>query len=87
VNLWLGILTFLLGAVVWAVGTQGFAPPEQRRRPPWVPRLGLALGALGLAVLANTQRARGISWSISSICFSVVAIVLIVWVLRDNLRR
>jgi len=38
-------------------------------------------------VLANTQRARGISWSISSICFSVVAIVLIVWVLRDNLRR
>ncbi|HEU4629629.1 MAG TPA: hypothetical protein VFS08_07770 [Gemmatimonadaceae bacterium] len=85
--LWLGIVTFLLGAVVWTIGTQGFAPAEQRRRPPWVARLGLALGALGLSVLAATQRARGISWSISSICFSLVSIVLIVWVLRDNLRR
>lgn len=86
-SLWLGIVTFVLGAVVWAVGTQGFAPVAQRNRPPWVARLGLALGSLGLSVLANTQRARGISWSISSICFSIIAIVLIVWVLRDNLHR
>ena len=83
-RLWVGVVTFLAGAVVWFLTGAGFGP-ARRPLPPWVPRFGLALGALGLSVLASTQP--GFSWTISSICFSLVAIILLVWVLRDNLRR
>ena len=82
-RLWVGIVTFVVGAVVWFFTGARFGP--RTPRPPWVARFGLALGALGLAVLASTQP--GLSWSISSISFSLVAIILLVWVLRDNLRR
>ena len=80
-----GSVTFVAGAALWF-----FTRPEEDAavpptRPEWVPRLGLALIALGLSTLASTRR--GVGWSISSICFSVIAIVLIVMVLRDNLRR
>ena len=84
-RLWIGATTFLVGAALWfAVGGR-FGAPEGRGGPTWLPRLGLALGALGLSVLASTRP--GLSWAISSICFSIVAIVLLAWVLRDNLRR
>ena len=84
-RLWLGALTFLVGAAVWFLADGRFGAPRAGPRPPWLARLGLALGALGLSVLASTRP--GVSWAISSICFSIVAIVLLGWVLRDNLRR
>ena len=86
-RLWVGIVTFVVGAVLWFFTGAGFGPARATRatRPPWVPRLGLALGALGLSVLASTQP--GLSWSVSSICFSLVALVLIATILRDSMRR
>jgi len=47
--------------------------------------LAIAIGALGLSVAAASRP--GVGWSISSICFSIIAIVLILIVLRDMLRR
>jgi hypothetical protein len=83
-RLWVGVVTFVVGAVVWFVTGAPFGP-RRPVRAPWIPRLGLALSSLGLSVLASTRP--GLSWSISSICFSLIAIILLVWVLRDNLRR
>ena len=84
-RLWLGAITFLAGAALWWAAGGRFRAPVAGSRPPWIPRLGLALGALGLSVLASTRP--GLSWAVSSICFSLVAIVLLAWVLRENLRR
>jgi hypothetical protein len=84
VRLWLGIATFLAGAIVWFLTGASFAG-RHRSYPPWVPRFGLAMGALGLSVLATTQP--GLGWSISSIGFSIVAIVLMVWVLGESIRK
>lgn len=90
-RLWLGVATFVAGAIVWFATGASFGPAARRARAglapraAWVPRFGLALAALGLSVLASTQP--GLSWTISSICFSLVAIILLLWVLRDNLRR
>jgi peptidoglycan/LPS O-acetylase OafA/YrhL len=53
--------------------------------PRWIPTLAVAIGSLGVSVAVATQP--GIGWSISSICFSLIAIILIVVVLRDMIRR
>ena len=79
-RLWIGILTFLLGAGICARSEWRKGP-----MPPWLGRLGLGTAALGLSTLAMTQP--GLPWIISSICFSVVAIVLIGWVVVDTVRR
>ena len=73
--------TLLVGAIVlW------FASRRERSRvPSWVPTLAVAIGALGLSTAAASQP--GLGWSISSICFSLIAIILIVTVIRDMLRR
>ena len=73
--------TLLFGAILlW------FASRRERSRVPgWVSILAIAIAALGISVGAASRP--GIGWSISSICFSVIAIVLIVVVLRDLLRR
>ena len=73
--------TLLLGAtLLW------FASRRERSRVPgWVSILAIAIAALGVSVGAASRP--GIGWSISSICFSVIAIVLILVVLRDLLRR
>lgn len=84
-RLWLGAVTFVAGAALWFAAGGRFGAPRPGDRPPWLPRLGLALGALGLSVLASTRA--GVSWAISSICFSIVAIVLLFWVLSENLKR
>ena len=82
-RLWLGIVTFLAGAFVWFRTGASFGD-RSRSYPPWVPRFGLAMGALGLSVLASTRE--GLGWSVSSIGFSIVAIVLMVWVLGESMR-
>jgi hypothetical protein len=53
--------------------------------PRWVPTLAIAIAALGVSVAASSQP--GVGWSVSSICFSIIAIVLILSVIRDMLRR
>ena len=73
--------TLVVGAILlW------FASRRERTRVPrWVPTLAVAIGALGISTAAASQP--GLGWSISSICFSLIAIVLIVTVIRDMLRR
>ena len=73
--------TLVVGAILlW------FASRRERTRVPrWVPTLAVAIGALGLSTAAASQP--GLGWSISSICFSLIAIILIVTVIRDLLRR
>ena len=81
----IGSAAFVLGALLWFL-TRGRASASAPHGPAsMLPRVGLALAALGLSTLASAQP--GVAWSISSICFSLVAIVLIVTVLRDSLRR
>ena len=73
--------TLLIGAaLLWLASRR-----ERSRIPRWVPSLAIAIGALGLSVAASSRP--GIGWSISSICFSVIAIVLILLVIRDILKR
>ncbi len=73
--------TLIIGALLlW------FASRRERSSVPrWVPSLAIAVGALGLSVAASSQP--GVGFSISSICFSIIAIVLILVVLRDILKR
>ena len=73
--------TLVVGAILlW------FASRRERTRVPrWVPTLAIAIGALGISTAAASQP--GLGWSISSICFSLIAIVLILVVIRDMLRR
>lgn len=74
-------VTLLVGAaLLW------FASRRERSRvPPWVPTLAIAIGSLGVSTAAATRQ--GIGWSISSICFSLIAIILILVVMRQILRR
>jgi hypothetical protein len=73
--------TLVVGAILlW------FASRRERTRVPrWVPTLAVAMGALGISTAAASQP--GLGWSISSICFSLIAIILIVTVICDMLRR
>lgn len=73
--------TLLVGAALLWVASRR----ERSRVPKWVPVLAIAIAALGLSTLATTQT--GIGWSISSICFSIIAIVLILVVIREIIRR
>jgi hypothetical protein len=74
-------LTLLIGAtLLWVVSAR-----ERGKVPRWVPTLAVAIAALGLSTAASTQV--GLAWSISSICFSLIAIVLILLVIREILRR
>ena len=73
--------TLLIGATLLYLASRR----ERGRIPRWVPTLSIAIAALGLSTAAATQP--GIGWSISSICFSLIAIVLILVVIRDMLRR
>ena len=79
-RLWIGIGTFLAGVALWYRSTR-----IPGRGPPWLGRLGLGTSALGVSTLAMTQP--GISWIVSSICCSLVAMVLLVSVIADTFRR
>ena len=73
--------TLLLGAaLLWFTSRR-----ERGRVPQWVPVLAVAIAALGLSTAASTRV--GLALSVSSICFSVIAIVLILVVIREILRR
>ena len=74
-------LTLLIGAALLWVASRR----ERGKVPPWVPMLAVAIAALGLSTAASSQV--GLAWSISSICFSIIAIVLILLVIREILRR
>ena len=81
-----GSVAFVLGAALWFHSrARGARAAGTVVTVATLPRVGLAVAALGLSVLASSRP--GVGWSVSSICFSVIAIVLIVMVLRDNVRR
>ena len=79
-QLWIGIFTFVAGAVLWYVSNR-----DRALVPPWIRRLALGITALGLGTLAATQPE--LWWKISSISFSLIAIILIGSVLLEHLRR
>ena len=73
--------TLIVGAaLLWLASRR-----EKSRVPPWVPTLAIAIASLGISVAVASRP--GIGWSISSICFSLIAIILIVLVIREMLRR
>ena len=80
VELWLGVVTFVAGSVLWRVASR-----ERALVAPWLPRLGLGIAILGVGTLAITLP--GVAWNFVSIAASLVAIGLIVSVLLEILRR
>ena len=73
--------TLIVGAaLLWLASRR-----EKSRVPPWVPTLAIAIASLGISVAVASRS--GIGWSISSICFSLIAIILILLVIREMLRR
>jgi hypothetical protein len=79
-QLWLGVVTFVAGAVLWYVSNR-----ERALVAAWVPRLALGVTALGLSTLAAVQPA--LAWKLASITMSLVAITLILSVILELLRR
>ena len=73
--------TLLIGAIVLFLASRR----EKANVPKWVSTLAIAIGALGVSTAAASQP--GLAWSISSICFSLIAIILILLVIREILRR
>ena len=73
--------TLIVGAALLWFASRG----ERSRVPRWVPTLAIAIASLGVSVGVASQP--GIGWSISSICFSLIAIVLILLVIREILKR
>jgi hypothetical protein len=80
VRLWIGLATLAAGVALLVTSRR-----ERAHVPAWMPRLALAVAALGVATLAATRP--GLAWSISSISFSLIAIVLLAWVIVDIARR
>ncbi len=73
--------TLVVGALLlWLASRR-----EQSRVPRWVATLAIAIASLGISVAVASQP--GIGWSISSICFSLIAIILILVVIRAILKR
>ena len=81
----IGALAFVAGAALWFFSRRSAVAAERGAPAASLPRIGVAMGALGLSILASSQR--GLGWSVSSICYSLVAILLLVRVARDSLRR
>jgi hypothetical protein len=80
VELWLGVVTFVGGSVLWHVASR-----ERALVAPWLPRLGLGIAVLGLGTLAITLN--GVAWNFVSIAARLVAIGVIISVLLEILRR
>ena len=80
VELWLGVVTFVAGSVLWRVASR-----ERAIVAPWLPRLGLGIAVLGLGTLAITLE--GVVWNFVSIVASLIAITIIVSVIQEILRR
>lgn len=79
-QLWIGIITFAAGMTLIASSKR-----DASVAPRWLPRLAYAVTALGLGTLAATRP--GVAWNAASIALSLVAIVLLIGVIRDSLRR
>ena len=76
----IGVVTLVIGLTLIVTSRL-----ERDAVPHWLPRLAVAVSALGAGTLASTRP--GVAWSISSISFSLIAIILLVLVIRDTLRR
>jgi hypothetical protein len=85
-RLWLGVATLLGGIAIWLTakratrdaaraGESVASPARPTMTPARLARLGGGLMALGVATMASAQR--GVGWSISAICFALIAIILI----------
>lgn len=79
-ELWLGVVTFVAGSVLWRVAIR-----ERAIVAPWLPRLGVGIAVLGLGTLAITLQ--GVVWNFVSIIASLIAIGVIISVILEILRR
>lgn len=78
--LWIGLATLVIGLTLIVTSRM-----ERDAVPVWLPRLAVAVTSLGAGTLAATRP--GLAWSFTSIGCSLVAIVLLILVIRDTLRR
>lgn len=79
-SLWIGLVTLVIGLTLVVSSRL-----EREAVPGWLPRLAVAVTALGAGTVASTRP--GVGWSFASIGFSLVAIVLLVLVIRATLRK
>lgn len=77
---WIGFATLAAGVVLFFTSRW-----ERDRLPRWFDRLPIAVVALGLSTIFLARE--GLAWSVLSAGCSLVAIVTLVLVIRDILRR
>lgn len=76
----IGMALFVTGAIVWRQ-----ARTHRLAGPPWLPRLGAGVAALGLGTMTLTQP--GLWWSIASIVFGAAAIAMLARIVLENMWR
>ena len=85
---WIAVITFVAGGVLWLVSRR---QPGRDSLPPWTPRLGVGMVAMGLSTMAIELRGptRGVFsiWDVISSLLSLVAIAIFFTIVRDLLRR
>lgn len=79
-RLWIGTITLVAGLMLLVTTRL-----EREHVPAWMPRVAIAVASLGAGTLASTRA--GLAWSVSSMSFSLIAIILLVGVIRETLRR
>lgn len=80
-------MRFLIGAVLFVAGVALFVSARRERDHvlPGMPRLGIGVAALGLASMTLTLGT--FAWNIVSIVFGAIAVVLLLSVMIQQLRR
>ena len=80
-------MRFLIGAILFVAGVALFVSARREREHvlPGMPRLGVGVAALGFASMALALET--FEWNIVSIVFGAIAVVLLLSVMVQQLRR
>ena len=80
-------MRFFIGAFLFVAGVALFISARREREHvlPGMTRLGVGVAALGLASMALALET--FAWHVVSIVFGAIAVVLLLWVMIQQLRR